>query len=81
MSVLLVQNTMESDNVVFSVNAENKAGIAKCSANLVVERKSRVGTHFIIQINIWQHNQNVILSAFLHFLPREQLTKIGRKKT
>jgi len=39
MSILLINNTQEVDGVVYAVKAANKAGVAKCSGNLVVESK------------------------------------------
>lgn len=42
-SVLIIRQVFMEDSGVFAVIAENRGGTAKCSANLVVEEKRKVG--------------------------------------
>lgn len=53
-SVLIIRQVFIEDSAVFAVIAENRGGTAKCSANLVVEERRRVGKGGVIPPNFIQ---------------------------
>lgn len=68
-SILIIRRVFVEDSAVFAAVAENRAGTAKCSANLVVEERRRQGRGGVVppSFTVTAHNVAVAAGQLVRF--------------